>query len=541
MNQNTVDALIGLISNPDLLPQRKKHYGVFYGEVVDIHDPAKIGRIKVRTPHYISYPEEMIPWAVYSSPGNGGSDNIGFYFLPPVGSTVTVIFVGGDPEFPVWMGGVPGIPDGVAETHVTKLDATQPYGEPIENWDYTRFNSITTPDGHRIILDDNRTIIEDGTEFSARRILIESSDGHFIRMIESKHTDPDPTQLNALLEIGTVREDRSWVRRLALDNNDETITLTGPDAVDDGVHEIEISSVSDYIRAKTSRSYTFILDDDNEVIELFTTKTDESSKAHSLRMDNPDKRITMRTYDDMFSMMMWDHGAGYAAITSPWAPQHVDRKANISIEDFYSGSGDPVVVISAGSDGVSSNGLMADPGANGRPQSVKLFGKTQAGSAGSAPASSLDVIELITAPKNSNREEGEVFIGRSNNYIRLLPVSRKATVDSGEILLAASGVIRAQSSTDDVIIQSPTNVRVNGGPKINLVATEIYMQGPVIHDYFKHVHEVRIGEPDPNNPSAPVGTLTVYVAGSSIPVVHGSLGPVSDPFDKLYTRTPIAF
>lgn len=542
MRQANLQAILDLISDPDLLPQRKKHYGLFYGEVVDIHDPLKIGRIKVRTAHFVSAPIEIIPWSVYGSPGNGGSDNVGFYFLPPVGSTVVVSFIGGDPEFPVWLGGVPGVPDEVPETHVTKLDESQPYGEELPNWDYTRFNSITTPSGHRIILDDNLTKSVDGaSSHNARRIVIETSDGHFIRMIESKHPDAGSTRLNALLEIGTVREDTSWMRRLALDNDGQTITLTGPDAVDDGVHEIEISSINDYIRAKTSRSYTLILDDAEEVAELFTTRTDEQTPGHWLRMDNPDRRVTLRTIQDSFSAIMWDTPSGYLALTSPWATSHQDRKANISIENFYSSQGEPVVVLSAGDDGVSSNGLFIDSGAQGRPQSVKIYGKTQAGAAGSAPTANLDVIELVTDPKSSSREQGEIFVGRSNNFLAMFPETQRAIIFSGEITAQGSGAVTIRSTSDDTVVESPSNVRISGGPKINLVATEIIMQGTLVHDYFKHVHEIRIAEPDPQNPTVPVGTLSVYIGGFNIPVIHGVTQPTSDPFDRLYTRTPIGF
>lgn len=539
MNRDTVDALVSLISNPDMLPQRKKHYGLFYGEVVNIHDPLQLGRIKVKIPHYISFVEEMIPWATYCSPGNGGTDSVGFYFLPPVGSTVVVSFVGGDPEFPVWMGGVPGRPDDVPETLVTKLDESQPYGDAIPNWDYTRFNSISTPSGHKIILDDNRTE-ENGVEYSARRISIESADGHFVRIIESKdQSDADPTQSNALLEIATVREDLTWVRRLSLDNHDRTITLTGPDSVDDGIHEIEISSVNDYIKASTSRGYTFIMDDENEVVELFTIRSDQTTQGHWLRMDNPDRRITLRTIEDKFSAVMWDRSAGYLALTSPWAPSHQDRKANISIEDFYSGLGDPVVVISAGDDGVSSNGLMADSGANGRPQSVKLFGKTQAGSSGSAPSSSLDVVELVTDPKSSGRQVGEIFAGRSSNYILLNPVAQRIELFTGTSRTRASSLIDLVCDSD-VKLTSSTKVVIDGSSLINLKATEIKMEGPVVHDYFKHIHEIRVGEADPQNPAVPVGHLSVYIGGSPVTVYHGSTGLSNDPLDKLYTRRPTA-
>lgn len=79
--------------------------GTFIGEVVDVDDPKKLGRLKVRVPSaYGSIPVEDLPWAEPQFPY--GSQNKGIFFIPDVGSLVSVEFINGSKYRPVWTGSI---------------------------------------------------------------------------------------------------------------------------------------------------------------------------------------------------------------------------------------------------------------------------------------------------------------------------------------------------------------------------------------------------------------------------------------------------
>lgn len=500
------ESLIELISDPDMLPQRRKHYGMFYAEVVDNKDPLLLGRLKVRTPHYINTPESMIPWASYSSPGGGGSDGVGFYFIPTIGSQVCVSFICGDPEFPVWLGAVPSAPGEVAETHVSKLDPTSPYGQTVQEWDFTKFNSITTPSGHRIVLDDN--VISD---VNVKRILIESSAGHFLRMIESK--DLAVAGSKALLEIGTVRGDKSILRRLALDDDAEKITITGPDQADNNVHEIEINSADDFIRAKTSRGYTLVLDDQNEKIELFTTK-EGNGRAHSISLSNRDKRFEIKTHDERFGLISVDTAGGFMGMFGTpqvsWDPSSQQRPENVATAsikidrrpELTGQTSGPVIILAAGEDIIGSNGILFDPGSEGqRPQSVIIYGAGNPQGTG-LPTGFQDGIWLVSKSKGSSSPSGQIKIGRSDgrHSIILTPTDSKISIFSrDEIYQEATGAHRVMSL--EALLQGVSSAEIrtgngNGTASIRLISTSIMMSGPTVHDYFRHYHEIPMTGPN---------------------------------------------
>lgn len=87
--------------------------GAYSAKVEYINDPTQTGRIKVRIPVLYGMPSdtktENLPWARPCLPFGGGHD-YGAYAIPPVGSTVWVIFEGGNIEYPIWIGTWPGIP-----------------------------------------------------------------------------------------------------------------------------------------------------------------------------------------------------------------------------------------------------------------------------------------------------------------------------------------------------------------------------------------------------------------------------------------------
>jgi uncharacterized protein involved in type VI secretion and phage assembly len=80
------------------------HAGLVVGEVTNINDPNKSGRVKVRYPGLSATDESA--WARLLSVGGGKSR--GSVSIPEVGDEVLVAFEGGDPRQPVVLGGLFG-------------------------------------------------------------------------------------------------------------------------------------------------------------------------------------------------------------------------------------------------------------------------------------------------------------------------------------------------------------------------------------------------------------------------------------------------
>jgi len=73
-------------------PQDKRFFGIYRGVVADTNDPLDQNRIRMLVPQILG--EAVIGWA-YSI--NNTSPNV-------VGTGVWVMFEGGDPNFPLWLG-----------------------------------------------------------------------------------------------------------------------------------------------------------------------------------------------------------------------------------------------------------------------------------------------------------------------------------------------------------------------------------------------------------------------------------------------------
>jgi len=100
-------------------------YGKYRGTVTNNIDPQQLGRLQVQVPAVLG--SSSLSWAMpclpYAGPG------VGFFFLPPVGARVWVEFEGGNPDYPVWVGGfwdqssdIPASPP-IAEKKVIKTDS----------------------------------------------------------------------------------------------------------------------------------------------------------------------------------------------------------------------------------------------------------------------------------------------------------------------------------------------------------------------------------------------------------------------------------
>jgi hypothetical protein len=91
----------------------KAYHGAYRGYVEYINDPMQVGRVKVRVPaiHGLpaQVPTEGLPWAYVTAPFGGGHD-FGSKMIPPVGTTVFVMFEMGSKEFPIVIGTWDGTP-----------------------------------------------------------------------------------------------------------------------------------------------------------------------------------------------------------------------------------------------------------------------------------------------------------------------------------------------------------------------------------------------------------------------------------------------
>ncbi len=98
--------------------------GLFRGEVTNNIDPNRLGRVQIKLPSVFG--TNTLTWAMPCVPYAGRG--VGFFFIPPVGAKLWIMFERGDPEHPVWMGcfwdtsgDVPASPQ-IAEMKVLKTD-----------------------------------------------------------------------------------------------------------------------------------------------------------------------------------------------------------------------------------------------------------------------------------------------------------------------------------------------------------------------------------------------------------------------------------
>ena len=118
----------------------QRENGVLIGTVLDLRDPEKLGRVKLRLPQF---EDQETDWARVASP-MAGKDR-GFFFQPNVGDEVLVAFENGDPRRAYILGAL-----------WSKVDTPpdRDGADPQNNW-----RLIKSRSGHIVKLDD-----KDGAE-----------------------------------------------------------------------------------------------------------------------------------------------------------------------------------------------------------------------------------------------------------------------------------------------------------------------------------------------------------------------------------------
>jgi uncharacterized protein involved in type VI secretion and phage assembly len=110
-------------------------WGKYAGVVTNVDDPYRRGRIRAKVPDVTG--DEESGWALPCFPVAGRG--MGWFAVPPVGAPVWLEFERGDPERPIWCGGL--------------WESSADVPAPLQS-DPTRKVLLQTSSGHRILLDD---------------------------------------------------------------------------------------------------------------------------------------------------------------------------------------------------------------------------------------------------------------------------------------------------------------------------------------------------------------------------------------------------
>lgn len=76
--------------------------GVYHGTVVDNVDPLRLGRVRFQIPGLL---EPKSAWAFPAGGLMGGIKGRGSFSVPKVGADVVCVFIGGDPDVPLYFSG----------------------------------------------------------------------------------------------------------------------------------------------------------------------------------------------------------------------------------------------------------------------------------------------------------------------------------------------------------------------------------------------------------------------------------------------------
>ena len=104
------------------------YHGIYRGTVSNTLDPKQLGRLQVQVPGVQGQSE--MSWAI-PCVSFGGKSGVGSFNLPPVGARVWVMFEGGLPASPVWMGtfwddlNTPPAQPAIEQTRVFKTDGIE--------------------------------------------------------------------------------------------------------------------------------------------------------------------------------------------------------------------------------------------------------------------------------------------------------------------------------------------------------------------------------------------------------------------------------
>lgn len=142
-------------------------YGKYRATVKDIADPEQRGRIRAIVPA-VTGNTEWSTWALPCLPGVG--NGTGVLAVPPIDSGVWIEYEGGDPDYPVWVGGfwgasfeLPGLtPRGAPPVTAITLQTAQGNGIVISDMPGEGGLLIRSRSGAKISITDQGITIDNG-------------------------------------------------------------------------------------------------------------------------------------------------------------------------------------------------------------------------------------------------------------------------------------------------------------------------------------------------------------------------------------------
>ena len=183
-------------SNRDRMTNTKEFHGMYRGGVVDVDDPMRAGRVRVRVfGVFDDFASQTIPWALYADSFMGGIGGSGGFFIPPVGSHVFVFFEAGDPTQPVFFAGAPAMNDGPPErssNYPQNRVYKSPSGHLIEINDGAGIIHIQHNSGTEVTIQADGSVIENVVANLTRNItgdVTETIDGNYTRNVGGSTTE----------------------------------------------------------------------------------------------------------------------------------------------------------------------------------------------------------------------------------------------------------------------------------------------------------------------------------------------------------------
>jgi uncharacterized protein involved in type VI secretion and phage assembly len=139
--------------------ERRSLHGVYRGRVENVGTATsgtekRLGQLQISIPAVWGDKTSDLPWADPVVPFAG--DGYGALMLPKQGDGVYVLFEGGSPEHPIWIGGFWSV----------NASLPTPAGE--------KARVIVTPNGHQVVLDDSSDTIQ-LTHSSGNKITIDKT------------------------------------------------------------------------------------------------------------------------------------------------------------------------------------------------------------------------------------------------------------------------------------------------------------------------------------------------------------------------------
>lgn len=140
-------------------------YGKYRGKVTNNVDPMNLGRVQVTVPSV--YGSDQLSWAMPCVPYAG--NQVGFFMLPDIHTSVWVEFEGGDPSYPIWSGCF-------WENGELPTDATSPAKKLIKTTGILlKFDDTSGNGGVQLKTDGSVTNTALSMKFDSQGLLLEAS------------------------------------------------------------------------------------------------------------------------------------------------------------------------------------------------------------------------------------------------------------------------------------------------------------------------------------------------------------------------------